>query len=243
MTKDTCTKVAVGVFAHADDETLLAGALIAKLVHDGWKMHLLCLAPGDDDRASRLELAAKDLGVKTVSSLRFAPSGNESGGSPSLASAPEAVVVERIAGKLAELGPQMVFTHSAEGDYGHIDHVICHRATVNAASTAVPNSAAYALEWPHWLIKMVPRLLRAFTWQRGELTETGPTEQRAASASPPTAEIEKHRVSQYLGARKRASRRYSKEISAGPLPFRLLEVSPTWLQRPILGVVRLRRIR
>jgi LmbE family N-acetylglucosaminyl deacetylase len=51
------------VFAHADDETLLAGALIAKLVADGHEVSVLCLAPGDDDRTDRLRNACDDLGV------------------------------------------------------------------------------------------------------------------------------------------------------------------------------------
>ena len=59
------------VFAHADDETLLAGALIAKLVADGNNVTVLCLAPGDDDRTSRLHKACEALGVATVETLRY----------------------------------------------------------------------------------------------------------------------------------------------------------------------------
>jgi len=49
------------VFAHAYDETLLAGALIVKLVSDGNNVTVLCLAPGDDDRTSRLHKACEVL--------------------------------------------------------------------------------------------------------------------------------------------------------------------------------------
>ena len=33
------------VFAHADDETLLAGALVAHLVAEGHEINILCLSP------------------------------------------------------------------------------------------------------------------------------------------------------------------------------------------------------
>lgn len=244
-------RICLTVFAHADDETLLAGALIPKLVKDGWTVHLLCLAPGDDDRAGRLELAAADLGVASVTSLRFmaapeAGRGDRHKGAPLLTSAPEAAVVERIAGKLAEITPQMIVTHSAEGDYGHPDHVICHRATVKAASTAVPGTMVYSLAWPGplvWLVVKGPRLIRSFGRRRNE--SIGSAEFVAQDVRQGNGVIETHRyrVGQFLSIRKKASQHYAKEIALGPLPFRLLEASPTWFQRPFLGVARLRRVR
>ena len=54
---------ALMVFAHADDETLLAGALISKLATDGYLVKVLCLAPGSDERTKRLRKACEILGV------------------------------------------------------------------------------------------------------------------------------------------------------------------------------------
>ena len=46
------------VFAHADDETLLAGALISKLVRDGHDVKVLCLAPGETIKSGAYEARA-----------------------------------------------------------------------------------------------------------------------------------------------------------------------------------------
>ena len=62
----------LAVFAHADDETLLAGALIARMVADGHEVRVLCLAPGDLDREQRLRKACDVLGVASVETLQFA---------------------------------------------------------------------------------------------------------------------------------------------------------------------------
>ena len=60
------------VLAHADDETLLAGALIATLTGIGNEVTVLCLAPGDADRKRRLQGACDILGVSKVETLRYA---------------------------------------------------------------------------------------------------------------------------------------------------------------------------
>ena len=62
----------LAVFAHADDETLLAGALIAKLVSTGLEVRVLCLAPGGGERTQRMRNACSVLGVAAVETLRYA---------------------------------------------------------------------------------------------------------------------------------------------------------------------------
>ncbi len=244
-------RTVLAVFAHPDDETLLAGALIAKLVNEGWRVHLLCLAPGDDDDLSaRMELAADDLGIASVSSLRFAPAAappQEDGtvSSPPLLSAPESAVISQVAGKLAELSPDMIITHSPEGDYGHPDHACCHRVTVAAAQEAAPDAAVYAFAWSRLMLRLNRSAGRFFEmisiqpWSSsGGDDETGKAPQPARL---PVAET--HNVGRLLAVRKRASRHYRKEIAKGPPPMRMLEAAPTWLQRLVLGKQRLSRIR
>ncbi len=231
----------LAVFAHPDDETLLAGALIPKLISDGWRVHLLCLAPGDnDDLAARMELAAAELGIESVSSLRFAAAGTTGpeGGqttSPQLASAPESAVASQIAGVIASRSPEMIVTHSPSGDYGHPDHAYCHRVTLAAAAEAAPEAAVYALAWSNRLLRLnrfMESLLRARSRSISSYT-----------TSPDRTVTESHNVSGFLGIRKRAARHYRKEISQGPLAMRLMEAAPTWLQRFVLGTAKVSRVR
>ena len=253
------SNVVLMVFAHADDETLLAGALIPKLVHTGWRVHLLCIAPGDDaDRSSRMELAAKELGIESVSSLRFSPAtvtgktpGMQAGGSrpepasPYLLTTPGQVVVSLIEGKITQLEPSMIVTHSPSGDYGHPDHARCHQLTVDAAASVAPNAAVYALAWPRamlWLNGVAARLLRA-PGAKGKRPGTVSQDEAGDSQSNRFSVTQVHDVRRFLSARKRAARHYRSELSKGPLPLRLLEAAPVWLQWPVLGKARLSRVR
>jgi LmbE family N-acetylglucosaminyl deacetylase len=248
----TQPSIALMVFAHADDETLLAGALIPKLIDDGWQVQLLCIAPGDDaDRYARMELAAAELGITTVSSLRFAPAplpgeapaDTSSQSSPVLISAPEDVIVSLIEGKLAASEPSMIITHSPEGDTGHPDHALCHRVTVLAAASTVPSTAVYALAWPRkmvWLYSIAGRLFRMPSRKKADEAMDSGAEVKHTERLPIT---HTHNVRRFLSVRKRAARHYAKELSQGPLLLRLLEAAPTWLQWPVLGKVRLSRLR
>lgn len=229
------------VFAHPDDETLLAGALIPKLLSDGNEVHLLCVAPGDDaDRVSRMERAAAEFGISRVVSLRFAASGAsnppaEGPRMPTLASAPESAVAHLIEGRIAEIAPSIVITHSPTGDYGHPDHIACHRATAMAVDATSRPLELYALAWPSFALSVNRRLGRVF----GAFGDREATAERPENL--PVTHV--HDVSRYLPHRKRAARHYSNEIARGPLPMRLLEAAPVALQRPVLGKARLSRIR
>ncbi len=243
------SRIALVVFAHPDDETLLAGALIAKLIEDGLQVHLLCIAPGDDDDlTARMELAATELGISSVSSLRFAPAGSVrasegAASSPPLLSAPESVVSSQIAGKMGQLSPGIVITHSPSGDYGHPDHAFCHRVTIAAANEAVPDAAVFALAWSGAMLRLNGMASRAFGWLSMGRTDSGTlmrVDAQTASLRLPVTET--HNVTRYLGIRKRAAANYRKELSRGPLPLRMLEAAPIWLQRLALGRVRLSRV-
>ncbi len=258
MTDDRTGKKALAVFAHPDDETLLAGALIPMLIAEGWNFQLLCVAPGDeDDRVRRMESAAYDLGISRVSSLRFAPLVNDASSDigpklPLLASAPESVVADQIAGKITEVGPNMILTHSPKGDYGHLDHIICHRATVKAAVRTGSEAVVYALAWSKralWIHSLIGRVARLVTRSvdKPVLDQMSSAAAAMGEGSPDhdlaDTRYKTHRVNRFLDVRKRASRHYAKELAQGPLSLRLLEASPTWLQRPILGQARLMRVR
>ncbi|HIF71974.1 MAG TPA: PIG-L family deacetylase [Dehalococcoidia bacterium] len=240
------------VFAHADDETLLAGALIAKLVADGHEVSLLCLASGDDDRTERLRKACDDLGVMSVETLRYSEgvmwpddveSRNDSSASvrldPVLSLVPIDDLASRIGGRLTELNPDIVITHSAYGDYGHADHAATHSATVAAvAGSSEGDIRLYALDWPRRLIGLNARMLKL---GGRDVRRMGPDGRFNFSmvldrSSESYLSI---KVSRYLKTRRNAACWYAKELSMGPLPMRLLERLPLWIQSTILGRARL----
>ena len=93
-----------------------------------------------------------------------------------------------------------------------------------------------------WLNEFAGRLLRI----PGAKTRNQPAishDEDADSQSSRLSVTQIHDVGHFLPARKRAARHYANELSKGPLPLRLLEAAPTWLQRPVLGKARLSRVR
>ena len=238
----------LGVFAHPDDETLLAGALLASYAANGSHVGVLCAAPGDDQSQQKLADACRALGVADVAALRYHGSPMwpetrpESGTSLSLAKAHIDDVAARIAGHIAAFEPDTVITHSPYGDYGHVDHAAVCSATIRAVAQADTGSTyLYCLDWPRLLVRLNLRLMRL---ARRDVTRMGPSgefnlEQAVRGAPPATESVD---VSAFLETRKAASRAYSDQISVGPLPLRALEYAPVLLQRPFLGRMRLAQV-
>ncbi|MDA1278643.1 MAG: PIG-L family deacetylase [Chloroflexi bacterium] len=247
------------VFAHADDETLLAGGLIVKLTSMGYEVTVLCLAPGDADRIRRLRAACEVLGVVTVETLRYTGSamwpdeldhptstsesvrGAERISGPVLALAPIADLAARIGGRIGEINPDIVVTHSQYGDYGHVDHAMANKATVRAFEVSADARAVlYALAWPKRLVRFNARLMKIGGRDIKRMGPDGRFNLLASIQSMDSAgPVHSLNVGSGLGTRRRASRAYSEEIAMGPLVLRLLERAPLWFQRLILGKARL----
>ena len=250
------------VFAHADDETLLAGALIAKLVSVGHEVKVLCLAPGGGERIQRLRNACEVLGVSAVETLRYAGGamwpddtrgatrlhenpGDGQSLAPVLATAPRGDVAARIGGRISEYDPDLVITHSRYGDYGHADHVATHQATILAfETTAGERSRLYALAWPNFLVSLNTRLMKI---GGRDIRRMGPDGRfdlaLAVRSAPDSGASVTIGVADMLRIRRAASRWYSAEMSRGPLPLRILERLPLWLQRTVLGGAQLTLLR
>ncbi len=238
----------LGVFAHPDDETLLAGALLARFASCGAETGVLCAAPGDDASKQKLADACRDLGVDNVASLRYHGSTmwpetrRESNASLRLAETHIDEIAARIAGHITAFGPGTVITHSTYGDYGHVDHATVCAATIRAVQQADSGSTRlYCLDWPRFLVRLNLRLMRL---ARKDITRMGPNgqfnlEEAVANAPPATKSID---VAAFLKTRKAASRAYAYEISVGPSLLRALEYAPALLQRPFLGRVRLAQV-
>ncbi|MEX0762206.1 MAG: PIG-L family deacetylase [Dehalococcoidia bacterium] len=239
----------LAIFAHPDDETLLAGPLLAKCAAEGATVRVVCVAPGDDERQNRFLQAIRALGVHEVATLRYSgspvwPDGPvPQEGAPFITSVPLSHLVGRIQGRIEEFRPDVVVTHSQYGDYGHPDHAAVHSATVAAFDRSfIAGSRLYALAWPLPLVRVNAKLLRKFG---GDTSRTGANGRIDLAEAVRTAPCKSAVIDarQYVSIRRNAARAYSSEIARGPLPLRMLERSPVWGQRLVLGKVALSRIR
>ncbi len=254
----------LAIFAHADDETLLAGALLAKYAAKGAEVRLVCAAPGDEEQEDRLTRAAAILGISLVTSLRYEPSpmwpasgrrsGADIGGvpfvqsepiqsqAPLLARAPLTDLTSRIAGRLDEFLPHAVLTHSPYGEYGHPDHTLVHRAALSAfVQRDRPGSRLYCLAYPLPLVRLNERLMRFSGRDTRRMGPDGLFDLRAAVKAAPqkTGVVD---VRAYVLARQKAAQIYEQAVRAGPLPLKMLERSPLWVRRRFFGRAAVTRL-
>jgi hypothetical protein len=248
----TTARTLLAVFAHPDDETFLAGPIIAKYAHEGARVELVVATPNVSP-VPALECAAKQLGISRVHYLGYAHSGMPGGkASPDehgrlvsderglLVAAPLDAIAGQIQQILADVKPQVVLTDSPYGAYGHPDHVVVHRAAVRAfrdAFGAVDRTSQprlYALAFPMPLVRLNLRLLKmrgvpvAGLGPRGDIDLQG----AVRSAIGKTGLVA---VARYVRYRRLAAGCYEEEIRAAPLPLKLLERSPLWIQRLIFS--------
>ena len=238
----------LGVFAHPDDETLLAGALLARYTAAGVDTGVLCAAPGGDKSKQKLTDACRALGIVNVATLRYhgSPMWPEPYGIPTqslrLAEAHVDDIAARIAGHIAAFAPDTVITHSTYGDYGHVDHAAVCAATIRAVVQANSQSTRlYCLDWPRRLVGLNLKLMRLMGRDITRMGPNGEFDLARAVANAPAA-TEAIDVAAHLKTRKAASRFYSDEISLGPPPLKALENAPVLLQRLVLGRARLARV-
>ncbi|QES47006.1 GlcNAc-PI de-N-acetylase [Streptomyces venezuelae] len=130
----------LGVFAHPDDESLLAGGVLAQHAASGANTAVVTAtwAPGSH-RAAELADALTILGAGEPRMLGYADARipDSAPGRPRLCDAPVDEVVELLVGHIRTVRPQIVITHDAYGQLtGHPDHVRTHQVTVLAFHSA-----------------------------------------------------------------------------------------------------------
>jgi LmbE family N-acetylglucosaminyl deacetylase len=155
----------LGIFAHPDDETIVAGGTLAACAHAGYQVALLCLTRGEQGpiahpdlatrqtlgavRAAELKAAAAALGVeeRAVECLGY-PDGE-------LEWVDEALVVDDIAHRIQAQQPDAVITFGPEGLYWHRDHIAVYRYTISALDRLGAEGFStdlYFASWPQGLI-------------------------------------------------------------------------------------------
>ena len=121
----------LGIFAHPDDETFLAGGTLAKYAASGWDVFLLCATHGEAGRrgpneglsleefaalrGQELEGACGALGIHAPLFLACADH--------QLAEKCSQFALEESARIIARLMPDIVITFGPDGVSGHSDHV------------------------------------------------------------------------------------------------------------------------
>jgi LmbE family N-acetylglucosaminyl deacetylase len=137
------------VLAHPDDESLGTGGALAKCAAEGVATYLVTATRGERGRfgdsrespgpeivgkAREAELlsAARELGLREVRFLDY-PDG-------ALDKVDAAEAIEKIAGHLRRVKPQVVITFGPDGAYGHPDHIAISQLTTAAIVCAADPS-------------------------------------------------------------------------------------------------------
>ncbi|GAB7029058.1 PIG-L family deacetylase [Streptomyces sp. NPDC021749] len=130
----------LGVFAHPDDESLVAGGVLARHAAAGARTGVVTAtwAVGTH-RAGELAEALRILGAGEPRMLGYADARvpQSAPGSAPFVEAPLDDAVRRLVAHLRDFRPEVVVTHDAYGGLsGHPDHVHAHRVTVLAVQAA-----------------------------------------------------------------------------------------------------------
>ncbi|MFD0265002.1 PIG-L deacetylase family protein [Streptomyces sp. NPDC127106] len=130
----------LAVFAHPDDESLVAGGVLAQHAAAGARTGVVTATwASDSHRAAELGEALRILGAGRLRMLGYADARvpDSAPGRPRLLDVPLDEVVGRLVGHLRDFRPDVVVTHDAYGQLtGHPDHVHTHRATLLAVHAA-----------------------------------------------------------------------------------------------------------
>jgi LmbE family N-acetylglucosaminyl deacetylase len=137
----------LAIFAHPDDESLVAGGALARYAAEGWRTALICATRGEwgpisDDsladyenlgevRERELRAACDVLGI---SWLRFLDL--DDGGVSMLNEEQERAPLETITRAIRDLRPKIVLTFGPDGLYGHADHIAIGAFTTRACALA-----------------------------------------------------------------------------------------------------------
>ncbi len=147
----------LAIFAHPDDEAFACGGTLANYAADGHKVYLICATRGEEGeiihpeidgekypkgeargklREGELQVACTALGIEPPIFLNHQDSGFpiEVGlNNPKAFMNQDVLAVEReLLVHIGTIKPEVIITFDPHGMYGHIDHVVIHRAAIQA---------------------------------------------------------------------------------------------------------------
>jgi len=226
----------LAVFAHPDDESLLAGGALAALASAGRRVAIVSMTRGErgptelpglaggpalgDVREAELLRAARALGASAAECLDY-PDGD-------LAGVDERQAARALSRLLVREQPDLVISFSDEGLYWHPDHLAVSRL-LDAALALLRGGAPawlYGATWPQGHARRLVSLMHA----RGLSADLWGLEPDAfgAAADSITTLVD---VRPFLPAKLAALRAYASQIGPG----HLLKVLPDDLAKEFLG--------
>jgi LmbE family N-acetylglucosaminyl deacetylase len=157
---DLCDVMFIG--AHPDDETVMAGGVLALLHQNGVATHVVCATdgrggesggvPGADSpdtlariREAELRCAVKALGATSLVLLGYEDPVIGPGETLYRFNADDEALARHIADQIRREGAEVVLTHGSNGEYGHPAHVQIHQAVLRAVRDFVPDVVVYGI--------------------------------------------------------------------------------------------------
>jgi LmbE family N-acetylglucosaminyl deacetylase len=227
----------LAVFAHPDDESLVAGGTLAACSAAGVEVRVVSVTHGEEGpiadlslatretlgavRASELRAAADALGVRAVECLAY-PDG-------ALRWSDAGRLRDDLAGRIRDWRPDAVVTFGPEGLYWHFDHVAVHRAATAALDAVTGEGYApyvYYATWPDGLAESLVSAA-AGRGRPADLWGLSPACFGAPAATITTVAD----VRPFLAAKLRALRSHRTQLE----PDHLLLALPDDLAREFLG--------
>jgi LmbE family N-acetylglucosaminyl deacetylase len=236
----------LAVFAHPDDESLLAGGALAAFAAAGRRVAIVSMTRGErgptelsglaggpalgDVREAELRAAARALGASAAECLDY-PDGD-------LAGVDESQAAQALSRLLVRERPELVISFSEEGLYWHPDHLAVSRF-LNAALALLGRGGGapawlYGATWPEGHARRLVSLMRA----RGLTADLWGLEPDAFGAAPDSITTLLD-VRPFLPAKLAALHAYASQIG----PSHLLSVLPDDLAEEFLGREYFVRIR
>jgi N-acetyl-1-D-myo-inositol-2-amino-2-deoxy-alpha-D-glucopyranoside deacetylase len=232
----------LAVFAHPDDESLLAGGVLAGCAAAGLRVAIVSMTRGErgpteasgghrplgEIRPAELRAAARALGASAAECLDY-PDGE-------LPDVDEREASRAIASVLERERPQAVLTFSEEGLYWHPDHLAVSRL-VDAGLEVLGRDAPewlYGATWPEGHAARLASLMR----DRGLVDDLWGLEPEAFGAPAESITLSLD-VRPFLQAKLAALRSYASQIG----PSHLLSALPNELAEEFLGREYFMRLR